>query len=60
MMLFAAKGVNAKDAKINLARKIAALCLCILKNNDVYKDDFDDQQSRRLETNKKLNLEAAI
>ena len=55
-----ARGVNAKDAKINLARKIAALCLCLLKNNDVYKDDFEDQQMRRVETNKKLNLENAI
>ena len=55
-----AKGVNAKDAKISLARKIAALCLCLLKNNDVYKDDFKDEQSRRVETNKKLNLENAI
>jgi transposase len=55
-----AKGINAKDAKVSLARKIAALCLCLLKNNDVYKDDFEDQQTRRVETNKKLNLEKAI
>ena len=55
-----ARGISAKDAKVNLARKIAALCLCLLKNNDVYKDDFDDQQIRRIETNKKLNLENVI
>ena len=53
------KGVNAKDAKIGLARKIAALCLCLLKNNETYQDDYQEKQLRRVETNKKLNLEKA-
>ena len=55
-----AKGVNAKDAKINLGRKIAALSLCILKNNDVYQDNFLEQQKRRTEINKNLNLDKAV
>jgi hypothetical protein len=55
-----ANGINAKDAKINLARKISGLCLCLLNNNDVHQDDFEDQQMRRTQTNKKLNQEVAI
>jgi transposase len=52
-----ARGFKDKEAKIALARKIAALCLAILKNNDVYHDDFDDQQIRRTKARKELNLE---
>lgn len=55
-----AKGVEHRDAKIALARKIAALCLALLKNNDVYKDDYDEQQTRRLTARKTLNLESAV
>ncbi len=55
-----AAGVNSKDAKISVARKIAAICLCLLKNNSVYQDDYSEQQIRRVETNKKLNLERAV
>lgn len=52
-----AKGVGDKDAKVALARKIAALCLCLLKNNDTFKNDYDEQQQRRIQARKELNLE---
>jgi transposase len=52
------RGVGDRDAKIALARKIAALCLCLLKNNETYKDDFIEQQQRRTQARKTLNLEA--
>lgn len=55
-----AKGVGHKEAKIALARKIASLCLSILKNNDTFKNDFDDQQKERAQIRKELNLEAGI
>ena len=51
------KGVSDRDAKIALARKIAALCLCLLKNNDTFKNNYDEQQQRRTEARKTLNLE---
>ena len=54
------KDIDHKDAKIALARKIAALCLCLLKNNDVYQDDFDVQQTRRTEARKTLNLNVTL
>lgn len=53
-----ARGTDHKDAKIALARKIAATCLCLLKNNDTFKNDFEEEQKRRTETRKTLNLEA--
>ena len=49
-----------KDAKVAIACKIASICLSLLKNNSVYQDDFKDQQMRRIEINKKLNLEQAV
>jgi hypothetical protein len=52
------KGLNDKEAKIALARKIAALCLSLLKNNDVYRD-YNEHQIRRTQTRKELNLESA-
>jgi transposase len=55
-----AKGVDHKDAKIALARKIAALCLSILKNNDVYHDDFEAKQLRRAEDRKSIGLELRV
>ena len=55
-----AKGVGHKEAKIALARKIASLCLSILKNNDVFKNDFDVQQKERVQIRKELNLEDGI
>jgi transposase len=52
-----AKGTPHKEAKISLARKIAATCLCILKNNDTFKGDYDLQQTERTKLRKELNLE---
>lgn len=52
-----ARGLDHQDAKIALARKIAALCLCLLKNNDTFKNDYDLQQQKRTETRKTLKLE---
>ncbi|MEO7161737.1 MAG: transposase [Bdellovibrionia bacterium] len=54
------KGVKVKDAKIALARKIAAVCLCLLKNNETYNDNFKEEQTRRTETRKKIKLEAEV
>jgi transposase len=50
------RGVEHKEAKIALARKIAAICLSLLKNNDTFKDDFDEQQNERIKIRKELNL----
>jgi transposase len=52
-----ARGTDHKDAKIALARKIAATCLCLLKNNDTFKNDHDLQQKEREKLRKELNLE---
>lgn len=52
-----AEGCSDKEAKIALARKIAAICLALFKNNDNYSDDFDTEQARRTEARKTLNLE---
>lgn len=50
-----AKGVAHKDARLGLARKIAALCLNLLKNNEIYQDDFEENKTRRDVTRKELN-----
>ena len=55
-----AKGVEHRDAKVALARKIAALCLALLKNNDTYQDDYEQQQVRRTAARKTLNLESTV
>jgi transposase len=52
------KGVGDKDAKVALARKIAALCLCLLKNNNTFQNDYIEQQQRRTKARKELNLAA--
>jgi transposase len=51
-----AKGLSDKEAKIALARKIAALCLALLKNNDTYKNDHEEQQQGRTQARKSLNM----
>ena len=38
----------------------AALCLCLLKNNDTFKNDHDVQQNERTKLRKELNLENRI
>ncbi len=42
-----AKGVNHKDAKLNLARQIASIALCLLKNNDKYNENYGDYLKER-------------
>ena len=48
-----AKGADHKDAKINLARQIASIALCLLKNNDKYNENYGDYLKER----KKLRKE---
>ena len=48
-----AKGVEHEDAKLNLARQIASIALCLLKNNDKYKENYDEYLRER----KKLRKE---
>jgi len=49
------KGVGYEEAKRALARKIAALCLALLKNNAIYQDDYEKQQEERAQLRKQLN-----
>lgn len=55
-----AGGVDHKEAKIATARKIASLCLCLLKNNDTFKNDYDEQTIAREKIRKELNLQAHV
>ncbi|MCB9093352.1 MAG: transposase [Halobacteriovoraceae bacterium] len=48
-----AKGINHKAAKLSLARRIASISLCLLKNNDTYNDNYDEYLKER----KRLRLE---
>jgi transposase len=49
------RGIGHPEAKRSLARKIASTTLTMLKNNESYKDDYDEQQQRRAELRKQLN-----
>jgi transposase len=42
-----AKGVDHKDAKLNLARQIASVALCLLKNNDKYQEKYSEYLKER-------------
>lgn len=42
-----AKGVEHKDAKLNLARQIASIALCLLKNNDKYTENYGEYLKER-------------
>lgn len=42
-----AKGTKHKDAKLNLARQIASISLCILKNNSTYNDSYPEYLKER-------------
>ena len=42
-----ARGVSHKDAKVALARKIAAISLSCLKNNCTYNDDYEEYLKER-------------
>jgi transposase len=48
-----AKGVVHQDAKLNLARQVASVALCLLKNNDKYNENYSEYQKER----KKLRKE---
>ena len=48
-----AKGATHQDAKLNLARQIASIALCLLKNNDKYNENYLEYQKER----KKLRTE---
>jgi transposase len=52
-----AKGTSHKDSKVALARKISALSLSLLKNNEKYRDDFENEQETRKETRKQVYQE---
>lgn len=47
-----AKGVEHKEAKLNLARQIASIALCLLKNNDKYNENYDEYLKERKKTRK--------
>lgn len=49
-----AKGTSHKDAKLNLARQIASIALCLLKNNDTYKENYDEYLKERKKTRKEF------
>jgi transposase len=53
-----AKGHDHREAKLALARKIAALALSLLKNNDTFKDNFETIQQEKTEIRKTLTLDA--
>ncbi len=48
-----AKGAKHQEAKLSLARQIASIALCLLKNNDTYNDNYQDYLKER----KKLRVE---
>ncbi len=47
-----AKGTNHKDAKVALARKLAGITLSLLKNNDTFNNDYQEDLAER----KKLRI----
>ena len=42
-----AKGTAHKDAKVAVARKVASLSLSLLKNNDIYNDNYEEYLKER-------------
>lgn len=42
-----ARGVKHKDAKLNIARQIASIALCLLKNNDTYNENYGEYLKER-------------
>ena len=49
-----AKGIAHKAAKLSLARRIASIALCLLKNNDKYNDNYIEYLKERKELRKKF------
>lgn len=52
-----AKGISHKDAKVALARKIAALSLSLLKNSETYRDNFENEHENRKEIRRQVYQE---
>ena len=52
-----AKGTSHKDAKVALARKIAAVSLSLLKNSEKYRDDFENEHEQRKEVRRQVYRE---
>lgn len=50
-----ASGVSHKDAKVDLSRRIAALALSLLKNNNTYNDNYKEYLLERKRIRLKLN-----
>ena len=48
------KGCSHKEAKVALARRIAAISLSLLKNNETYHDDYQERLKKRKELRKCL------
>lgn len=48
-------GKSHKEAKLSLARKIASISLSLLKNNEIYQEDFDQRMSERIAIRKTIN-----
>lgn len=49
-----AKGVAHKEAKLNLARQIASIALCLLKNNDTYNEKYTEYLKERTKLRKEF------
>lgn len=45
-----AKGLKHKEAKLSLARQIASISLCVLKNNSTYNNHYEEYLSERKQT----------
>jgi len=52
------RGVNHREAKRALARKIAAISLNLLKNNETFKNDFEEIEQRRARIRQELSQQA--
>ena len=50
-----ARGTSHRDAKVALARKIAAISLSCLKNNSTYNDNYKEYLAERKQLRKALN-----
>jgi len=49
-----AKGVDHKEAKLSLARQIASIALCLLKNNDKYNENYGEYLKERQKLRREL------
>ena len=51
------KGASHRDAKLNVARQIASIALCLLKNNDTYNDNYLEYVKERKELRRQFYKE---